>query len=91
MNNIDRTSATGDISDMLCDGCLARLEQWLAGETTPNEFLECLLSLGQPNLDRFFCPRCTEVLYGMQASLLSPAASKHADRDGWAEDLQSAE
>lgn len=63
MNNIDRTAATGDISDMLCDGCLARLEQWLAGGTTPHEFLDSLLIVGEEsNLERFFCPRCTEKL-----------------------------
>jgi hypothetical protein len=87
MNNIDRKGATGDISEMLCDACLARLEQWLAGETTPHEFLECLLITSEePKLERIFCPRCTEKLYGLQASLLSPAAAKHAGRDGRAED-----
>jgi hypothetical protein len=82
MNNIDRTGATGDISEMLCDGCLARLEQWLAGGTTPHEFLECLLITSEePTLERIFCPRCTEKLYGLQASLLSPAGAKDAGRD----------
>jgi hypothetical protein len=87
MNNTDRKVATGNISDMLCDGCLARLEQWLAGWTTPHEFLECLLITSEePKLERIFCPRCTEKLYGLQASLLSPAGAKDAGRDRRAED-----
>ena len=79
MNNIDRTAATGDISDMLCDGCLARLEQWLAGETTPHEFLECLLITSEePKLERIFCPRCTEKLYPIAAlSLRSQLGPKN--------------
>ena len=77
MNNIDRNAATGDISDMLCDGCLARLEQWLAGGTTPHEFLECLLITGKEStLERFFCPRCTEKLHQLRFSLLSRVALK---------------
>ena len=78
MNNIDRTAATGDISDMLCDGCLARLEQWLAGETTPHEFLECLLITSEePKLERIFCPRCTEKLYQLRSSLRSQLGPKN--------------
>ena len=78
MNNIDRKGATGDISEMLCDACLARLEQWLAGETTPHEFLECLLITSEePKLERIFCPRCTEKLYGLQAGLISQLKSKN--------------
>ena len=78
MNNIDRKAATGDISDMLCDGCLARLEQWLAGWTTPHEFLECLLITSEePKLERIFCPRCTEKLYELKAVLISQLESKH--------------
>jgi hypothetical protein len=78
MNNTDRKVATGDISDMLCDGCLARLEQSLAGWTTPHEFLECLLITGkESNLERFFCPRCTEKLYELKAVLISQLESKN--------------
>jgi hypothetical protein len=67
---------------MLCDACLARLEQWLAGETTPHEFLECLLITSkEPKLERIFCPRCTEKLYGLQASLRCPAGANEWGRD----------
>jgi hypothetical protein len=72
MNNTGRRLRRKDISEMLCDACLARLEQWLVGETTPHEFLECLLITSEePKLERIFCPRCTEKLYRLQASLLS--------------------
>jgi hypothetical protein len=78
MKNIDRNAATGDISDILCNGCLARLEQWLAGGTTPHEFLECLLIVGEEStLERFFCPRCTGKLYELKAVLISQLESKH--------------
>jgi hypothetical protein len=78
MNNIDRKAATGDISDMLCDGCLARLEQWLAGGTTPHEFLECLLITGKESaLERFFCSRCTGKLYELKAVLIPQLESKN--------------
>ncbi len=60
-----------NISLMLCDVCLARLERWLNGETTPHEFLECLLIVGdESNFERFFCPRCTGKLHQLRASLL---------------------
>jgi hypothetical protein len=77
MNNTDWKVATEDTSLMLCDGCLARLEQWLGAETTPDEFLGCLLIFSdEPNLERFFCPRCTEKLSQLRASLLSQAVPK---------------
>ena len=78
MNNIDRKAATGDNSDILCDGCLARLEQWLAGGTIPHEFLECFLICGDETiLERFFCPRCTGKLYELKAVLISQLESKN--------------
>jgi hypothetical protein len=77
MNNTDKKVAMTDISDMLCDACLARLERWLNGETTPHEFLECLLIVGdESNFERFFCPRCTEKLHQLRFSLLSRVAPK---------------
>jgi hypothetical protein len=62
-------------SGMLCDACLARLEQWLGGGTTPHEFLECLLITSEePKLERIFCPRCTGRLYELQAARTSKPA-----------------
>jgi hypothetical protein len=77
MNNTDRKVVTEDISDMLCDACLAKLERSLNDETTPDEFLECLLIVGdESNFERFFCPRCTEKLHQLRFSLLSRVAPK---------------
>jgi hypothetical protein len=69
MSKTDRKAAVADISEILCDAYLARLEEWLAGETTPHEFLEALLMLGEePEIERFFCPRCTEKLMRLHKS-----------------------
>jgi hypothetical protein len=77
MNNTDRKVATEDISDMLCDACLAKLERSLNGETTPDEVFECLLIVGdESNFERFFCPRCTEKLHQLRFSLLSRVVPK---------------
>ena len=66
-----------DISLILCDGCLARVERSLNGETTPHEFLECLLIVGdESNFERFFCPRCREKLHQLRVSLLSRLGPK---------------
>lgn len=67
-----------DISEMLCDACLARVERSLNGETTPHEFLECLLIVGdESNFERFFCPRCTKKLHQLRSSLRSQLGPKN--------------
>ena len=72
MKNTDWKVATEDLSLMLCDGCLAKLERSLNGETTLHEFLEALLIVGdESNFERFFCPRCTEKLHQLRSSLRS--------------------
>jgi hypothetical protein len=71
MNNTDWKVATENLSLMLCDACLAKLERSLNGETTLHEFLEALLIVGdESNFERFFCPRCSEKLHQLRASLL---------------------
>jgi hypothetical protein len=67
--------------EKLCDPCLVRLEQWLAGGTTPHEFLECLLIVGEEsNLERFFCPRCTGEAVRTAAVLLSQLERRMTDQ-----------
>jgi len=77
MNNTDWKVATEDLSLMLCDACLAKLERSLNGETTLHEFLEALLIVGdESNFERFFCTRCTAKLHQLRFSLLSRVAPK---------------
>jgi len=53
------------------------VERSLNGETTPHEFLECLLIVGdESNFERFFCPRCREKLHQLRVSLLSRLGPK---------------
>jgi hypothetical protein len=59
-----------DISSLLCDACLFRLEQWLkegTGEVPPGEFLRDLLEFGHTGFDRFFCGRCASKLESMKS------------------------
>ena len=75
MRKTDRNADVTEISEILCDACLARLEQWLAGETTPHEFLEVLLILGEKrHLERFFCSRCSMLLRSASAAYSAATA-----------------
>lgn len=62
-----------DPTTLLCDGCIANLEAWLAAGTEDGEeplpaaeFLGAFLVWRsfEPQFEKFFCPRCTAKLYG---------------------------